>query len=224
MEAKVYNQKGKSVGAYELPSRIFEVSANPDTIHRALLTQMSNQRSPVAHTKTRGEVRGGGIKPWRQKGTGRARHGSIRSPIWVGGGVTFGPRSERSYKIKINKKEKQKALFMVLSSKAKDSEMALVEDLNLKEAKTKTMSEILKAVLAGAFGAERAKKTLIVVSKNDNNIELSARNLPMAKTVKADSLNVADLLSHKYLIMSREAVETIDQTYTKSKIKNQNVK
>ena len=146
---------------------------------------------------------------------GRARHGSIRSPIWVGGGVTFGPRSERSYKIKINKKEKQKALFMVLSSKVKDAEMALVEDLNLKEPKTKTMSEILKAVFSGAFSTERLKKTLIVVSKNDNNAELSARNLPVAKVVRADSLNVYDLLSHKYLIMSQEAVATIDQTFKK---------
>ena len=215
METKVYNQKGKSVGAYELPARIFEVPANSDTIHRALVVQTSNQRQPVAHTKTRGEVRGGGIKPWRQKGTGRARHGSIRSPIWVGGGVTFGPRSERSYKIKINKKEKQKALFMVLSSKVRDAEIALVEDLNLKEPKTKTMSEILKAVFSGAFNAERLKKTLIVVSKNDNNAELSARNLPVAKVVKADSLNIYDLLSRKYLIMSQEAAAMIEQTYKK---------
>ena len=221
METKLYNQKGKSIGVCELPDRIFEVSANPDVIHRALVAQTSNQRQPVAHTKTRGEVRGGGVKPWRQKGTGRARHGSIRSPIWVGGGVTFGPRSERSYKIKINKKEKQKALFMVLSSKVKDAEMALVEDLNLKEPKTKTMSEILKAVFSGAFSTERLKKTLIVVSKNDNNAELSARNLPVAKVVRADSLNVYDLLSHKYLIMSQEAVAVIDQTYKKSNIKNQ---
>ena len=217
METKVYNQKGKSVGAYELPARIFEVPANLDVIHRALIAQLSNQRQPVAHTKTRGEVRGGGIKPWRQKGTGRARHGSIRSPIWAGGGVTFGPRSDRSYKIKINKKEKQKALFMVLSSKVKDAEMALVENLSLSEPKTKTMSEVLKAVFSGAFKAERLKKTLIVVSKNDNNAELSARNLPVVKAVKADSLNIYDLLSHKYLIMSQEAAAVIDQTYKKTR-------
>src|SRR3989338_2658557 len=115
MQIKLYNQKGKSVGAYELPARIFEVPANPDVIHRALVAQTSNQRQPVAHTKTRGEVRGGGIKPWRQKGTGRARHGSIRSPIWVGGGGTHGPKKEKIYSKKINRKKRKGGLSMVLS-------------------------------------------------------------------------------------------------------------
>lgn len=215
METKLYNQAGKAVGVYDLPDRIFSVDVNPDVIHRALTAHMANCRQTIAHTKTRGEVRGGGAKPWKQKGTGRARHGSIRSPIWVGGGVTFGPRNEKNFKLKINKKEKQKALFMVLSSKINDSEMAVVDSLDFAEPKTKKMKEVLANIFSSAFQSDRMKKTLVVVSKNNANIALSVRNISAAKVALADSLNVYDLLTHKYLIMPKDAISIIDQTYKK---------
>src|SRR3972149_5452041 len=145
METKVYNQKGKSVGAYELPARIFEVPVNSDVIHRALVAQTSNARTPVAHTKNRGEVRGGGIKPWRQKGTGRARHGSIRSPIWIGGGVTHGPRKEKNYARAIPKNMRMKALCMALSRKLADGQVLFVDSFAFSAPKTSDAKKALSA-------------------------------------------------------------------------------
>ena len=201
-----YNIKGEKIGTAILPPEIFDVEMKADLVHQAAMAQMANRRQMVAHVKDRSEVRGGGIKPWRQKGTGRARHGSIRSPLWVGGGVTFGPQREQVFKKKINKKMKRKALFMVLTSKVKDNELILLDKLEMKEPKTKIMAEVLEKF-------KSQKSVLIVIPKSDVNIIRAARNIPYTKTIRADSLNVLDLLSFKYLLMPKEAIKVIEKTY-----------
>ena len=204
----VYNTEGKKIGIAKLPPKIFDVKMNVDLVHQAVVAQSANKRQPLANAKDKSEVRGGGRKPWRQKGTGRARHGSIRSPIWRGGGATFGPTKERVFKKKINKKMKQKALFAVLTSKHKDNELILLDKLELKEAKTKLMAEILGVLLK-----KRQKSILVVTSKKDENIIKANKNIPYTKTLQADSLNILDLLSFKYLLMPKEAIKVIKETY-----------
>src|SRR3990167_5612152 len=144
MKATVYNQEGKEVGAMELPARLFGVELNPDLVHQVMVAQLANARQILAHTKTRGEVRGGGRKPWKQKHTGRARHGSIRSPIWVGGGIVFGPRKDRNYHQKINKKVAKKALLMALSDKVANDKLVLLDSFKLDQIKTKEALTILR--------------------------------------------------------------------------------
>lgn len=146
MELKVYNQKAEEVGKIKLSEAVFGLSWNPDLVHQVMTAMRANQRKGTAHAKTRAEVRGGGRKPWRQKGTGRARHGSIRSPLWRGGGVTFGPTKEKVYSQKINKKMKRKALFVALSQKARDNEILILDDWKLKTPKTKEASAIMKSL------------------------------------------------------------------------------
>ena len=198
-----HNIKGEKIGTAILPPEIFDVEMKADLVHQAAMAQMANRRQMVAHVKNRSEVRGGGIKPWRQKGTGRARHGSIRSPLWVGGGVTFGPQREQVFKKKINKKMKRKALFMVLTSKVKDNELILLDKLEMKEPKTKIMAEVLK----------KYPSVLVAIPKKDENITRATRNIPRAKIIRADSLNILDLLSFKYLLMPKEAIKVIEKTY-----------
>ena len=151
MFIKVLNQKGKEVGETELPKEIFEVPMNPDLVHQVVLVQAANRRRKIAKTKDRSEVRGGGKKPWRQKGTGRARHGSIRSPIWRGGGVTFGPTGREVFKKRIPKKMRRKALFMVLSAKAKENLICVLDNLKIEKPKTKFMVEILEKLFLRNF-------------------------------------------------------------------------
>jgi len=207
MNTKVYNQKGEEVGEIELPKEIFEIKMNTDLVHQVVLAQMANRRQKSAKAKDRSEVRGGGRKPWRQKGTGRARHGSIRSPLWRGGGVTFGPRIEKIFKKKISKKMRRKSLFMVLSQKVKDNLLLVLDDLKIEKPKTKTMTEILnKLFLKKGSG-------LIVLSKLDKIIILSSRNIPKAQTIQARDLNVLDLLSFKYVLVSKGAIEVIKETF-----------
>ena len=146
METQVYNQTGKSVGTVSLPESIFGVPWNADLVHQVVLGMQANARTPIAHTKTRGEVRGGGRKPWKQKGTGRARHGSTRSPIWVGGGVAHGPRNDKSYAQKINKKMKAKALYTVLSEKLRKGEVLFLEEISLPKMKTKDAVAIVNSL------------------------------------------------------------------------------
>jgi len=213
MEVNIYNQNAEIVGKSDLPDSIFGVKLNSDLMHQALTAQLANARKSVAHTKDRSEVRGGGKKPWKQKGTGRARHGSIRSPIWKGGGVTFGPRKEKIYKVKINKKQKRKALFMALSSKINDKEMALLDKFEIGEVKTKKMAGILDMFSKAVWGNSRLKKTLVVLPQSDRKILLSTRNIPAAKIISADSLNIYDLLAYKYLIMPKDAIGIIEKTY-----------
>ena len=210
----IYNQEGKEVGQAELPAEIFDMPMNKDLVHQVVVAQMASARQVLAHTKDRSEVRGGGVKPWRQKGTGRARHGSIRSPIWKGGGVTFGPTKERVFAKKINKKMKRKALLMVLSSKVRDKEMVLLDKLELTQAKTKQIMEVFNN-LKTKIKKDLAKGTLIVLLTSDQKIIRAIKNIPKIKTIRADSLNVVDVLSHQYLLMLQGAVEVIEKTYLK---------
>ncbi|MDP1629250.1 MAG: 50S ribosomal protein L4 [bacterium] len=210
----VYNQNGEPAGKIELPPAIFGLKFNPDLVHQVLRAQMANSRQVSAHTKGRGEVRGGGKKPWRQKGTGRARHGSIRSPIWKGGGVTFGPTKFRNFTLKINKKMKQKALFMVLSQKRADDEIVFVDELKIGEPKTKIVASLFQ-VFKDKIKKDFTKGVLLVLPEKNENLLRAARNLPYFKTILADSLNVSDLLSFKYILIFQAAVELIKKTYSK---------
>ena len=209
MKVKVYNQKGEEVGEVELLKEIFEIKLNTDLVHQVVLAQTANQRQGSAKVKTRAEVRGGGRKPWRQKGTGRARVGSIRSPIWRGGGVTFGPTTEKVFKKRIPKKMRRKALFMVLSAKAKENLLLVLDKLEIEKPKTKAMAEVLnKLFLKKGSG-------LIVLSKMNKSVILSVKNIPKTGTIQAKDLNVLDLLSYKYLVMTKEAIKIIKDTFLK---------
>ena len=218
MLVNTYDQNRKKTGQTRLPSEIFALKMNPDLVHQVVVSQMANRRKVIAHTKDRGEVRGGGKKPWRQKGTGRARHGSIRSPLWKGGGVTFGPTKERNFKKIIPQKMRRKALFMVLSSKAKDNFLILVDKLNLEQPKTKLMAEILNKLPC------RNQSGLIALPKVDKNIITAARNLPTFNACQAKDLNVLDLLSFKYLIMPKEAIKVIKETFLNQPDTNTRIK
>ena len=204
-----HNLEGEKTGTINLPESIFGIEINNDVIYQAVNAQYANSRFHLAHTKDRGEVRGGGKKPWRQKGTGRARHGSIRSPLWRGGGVTFGPTKDENYSRKINKKIRRKALLMVLSSKVIDKELIVLDELKISEAKTKSVANIINK----NFKEEKKPHILLALSKKDNNIVKATRNIVNVKTILADSLNVIDLLSFKYLLLDKESIGVIEKTY-----------
>jgi len=206
MLVKTYDQSGKEVGQTRLPSEIFDVKVNPDLVHQVVVSQMANKRTVIASTKDRAQVRGGGKKPWRQKGTGRARHGSRRSPIWKGGGVTFGPTKERNFEKKINKKMKRKALLMVLSAKVKNNFLLVLEKLALEKPKTKIMAEVYKNLPVKG-------SSLLILPGLEKDIVRAARNIPNTATVEARNLNALDLLSFKYLIMPKEAIKVIKETF-----------
>lgn len=208
MLADTYNQQGEKVGQTRLPSEIFGVKISPDLVHQVTVSQMANRRQVLANTKGRGEVRGGGKKPWRQKGTGRARHGSIRSPLWRGGGVTFGPTKERVFKKEIPKKMRRLAAFMVLSVKLKNNQLVILDELKM-EPKTKLMRQVLQNL------PSKGASCLIALAGMDKNIILAARNLPNTKTLQAKDLNALDLLNFKYLIMPKEAVKVIKESFLK---------
>ena len=208
MKTPVYNQEGKETGQTLLPKEVFGLKISPDLIHQVAVSQMANRRQVLAHTKDREEVRGGGKKPWRQKGTGRARHGSRRSPIWKGGGVTFGPTKERVFEKKIPKKMRRKALLMVLSAKAKENLILILEKLDVKEPKTKLMEEIFKKLPVKG-------SSLIALPKIDKNIILASNNLPGVSTTEIRNLNALDLLSFKYLILPKEGIKLIKETFLK---------
>jgi len=209
MLVNTYNQNGEKIGQTRLPKEIFDVKINPDLVHQVVVCQMANQRKAIAHTKDRGEVSGGGRKPWRQKGTGRARHGSIRSPLWRHGGVTFGPTKERVFKKEIPKKMKRKALFMVLSAKVKNNLLILLEKLKLEKIKTKAMVEILNNLPC------KGKSILIALPEKDKNIILAAKNIPEVETILVKDLNALKLLSFEYLVMPKESIKIIKETFFK---------
>lgn len=207
METQVYNQKGKSVGKLNLPESLFALPWNADLVHQVVTAMQANARTPVAHTKTRGEVRGGGKKPWRQKGTGRARHGSTRSPIWKGGGITHGPRNEKSYEQKINKKMRTKALYTVLSEKLRKGQILFLEELSLKNIKTKDAVAIVKD-LSKVEGFEKmvgGKKpnTYITVPAKSEILKKSFGNIPTVEIDEVRNMNPVDLLSYRYIIISQ---------------------
>lgn len=203
MKAIILNQQGKETGETLLSKEVFDVKLNPDLVHQITVSQMANKRQNIAHAKDRGNVRGGGKKPWRQKGTGRARHGSRRSPIWKGGGVTFGPSNERNFKMVIPKKMKRKALFMVLSSKLKDNELIIVDEFK-DFSKTNELSKTIKSILQDKRG-----KVLIVTESFNKNMVSAANNISGLKMIVVNDLNVLDLLNFKYLIISKTAVKKI---------------
>ena len=200
MKIQVYNQEGKKLEELELSKSVFGVEMNSDLVHQVVVYQISNRRQKVAKVKDRSEKRGGGIKPWRQKGTGRARVGSIRSPIWRGGGATFGPRNERNYAKKINKKVRAKALAMVLSQKAKDGELILIGSLETSEIKTKEAQSILNAITK-KFKDLISRTTLVVLLERSNTTEKSFRNIKNVRLDLVQNMNILDILNHKYLII-----------------------
>jgi large subunit ribosomal protein L4 len=212
MKADVYNLNNEKVGTMELPESVFGVKWNENLVKQVLMAQLANKRSPWAHTKDRSEVRGGGKKPWRQKGTGRARHGSIRSPLWVGGGKSHGPRNERDYSQKVNKKMKRTALFSALSKKTKDGEIKVFESLMLEAPKTKFLASALNAILNRKKG-DKKFDVLLVGEGSNKNLFRASSNLQKAKAIDAQSLNVHDVLNHKNLFLDKEVVATIAKHY-----------
>lgn len=216
MEANIYNQKGEVAGKLTLPERVFAAKWRSDLVHQVVEGMRSNKRAGTADTKGRGEVSGGGKKPWKQKGTGRARHGSSRSPIWVGGGVTHGPLAEKNYKKKISKKMRAQALFSVLSRKFKDGEVLFVDTLTLSKIKTKDAVTVVEklAKASGWKDLATAKKTkaLVALHTRSESAEKSYRNIPALETSFIKNLNPLEVLNHKYLIIENpeESVKFLD--------------
>lgn len=209
MKVAVYNKEGKKLEEISLPKEIFDVKLNSDLLHQIIVSQMANRRQITAHSKDRSEVRGGGKKPWRQKGTGRARHGSIRSPLWRGGGITFGPRKERVFEKDIPKKMRRKALFMVLSEKAKGSLLVVLDKIQIDKPKTKEIAKTLNKLPC------KENSCLIALQEYDKKIFLSARNIKKTNIVEARNLNVIDLMSSKYLLMEKDTIKTLEKTFLK---------
>lgn len=199
----VYDITGAQTGEIELSDAVFGVEMNTSLVHQAVVRQLANQRLGTAATKTRGMVRGGGRKPWRQKGTGRARAGTIRSPLWVGGGTVFGPHP-RSYAQAMPRKARRLAIKCALSAKVRDHELIVVENLALAEAKTKKMVEALRNLQAAA-------KALIILPQRDDTVERSARNIPGVKTITTLGLNVHDILGHGSVVLTKDAVARIEE-------------
>lgn len=210
MEAIVYNQKGEKLNAVNLPESVFGLKMNPDLVYQVAVTQAANRRRITAHTKDRGEVSGGGKKPWRQKGTGRSRHGSNRSPIWRHGGVVFGPRNDKVYGGKINKKMRRKALAMVLSAKASGGMMVLVDKIEFDVPKTKVMAQMLEAIKKVNENFKTGK-VLVVLPEFEKNAVLSGRNIPGAEMIEAAKLNTLDLLNAKCLLLPSAAVKVVER-------------
>ena len=201
----VYNIEGKKVSDIELADSVFGIEPNENIVHSVLKNYLANQRQGTQSTKTRAEVSGGGKKPWRQKGTGRARQGSIRAPQWIKGGIALGPKP-RSYKYSVNKKEKRLAIKSVLSSKVLEKELTVVDKLELKEIKTKSMVKALSALKVEG-------KTLIILPENNKNVVMSARNIEGVKTISANNINIFDLLKYSNLILPVDTVKKLEEVY-----------
>lgn len=200
----VYNMEGKEVDKIELNDSIFGVEINEHLVHMAVLQQLANKRQGTQKAKTRSEVRGGGRKPWRQKGTGHARQGSTRSPQWTGGGVVFAP-THRDYSFKLNKKEKRAALKSALTSRVVENKFVVVDELKLDEIKTKKFVEVLKNL--------NVEKALVVLNDMDEKVIASAANIPTVKTTQTNELNVFDVLKYDTVVVTKAAVATIEEVY-----------
>ncbi|MDI9476403.1 MAG: 50S ribosomal protein L4 [Natronincolaceae bacterium] len=201
----IYNISGDQVGEIELSDNVFGIEVNEYALHEAVKNQLANKRQGTQSTKTRAEVRGGGKKPWRQKGTGRARVGSIRSPIWIGGGVTFAPKP-RDYSYKLPKRVRKLAMKSALTSKVNNDEIIVLDKLNIWAPKTKEMANILKNL-----GID--KKALIVINGKDEAVIKSARNIPGIKTTSVNTLNVYDILKYDKFIITKDAVQKVEEVY-----------
>lgn len=216
MEATIYNTKGTESGKIKLSEKAFALPWNADLVHQVMVSMMSNARQPIAHTKTRGEVRGGGKKPWRQKGTGRARHGSSRSPIWVGGGVAHGPRNDKNYARKVNKNTKSKAFFTVLSKKWNDGEIIFVDSLSFSVPKTAEAKAVLvglsKAKGFETLSTKRKNAAFIAIGTKDINVEKSFKNIGSVVVDEARNLNMLDLLNTKFIVIENptEAMKILE--------------
>ncbi len=221
MKAKIYNSKGKESGDITLPEEVFGLNWNADLVHEVLTSLATNARTPIAHTKDRGEVRGGGKKPWQQKGTGRARHGSSRSPIWVGGGVAHGPRNEKNFDRKVNKKVKSKALATILSAKLRDGEIIFVDTFSISAPKTKDAVSVLSSIGAitgfEKFSKKKSNAALITIAGKDVNISKSFANVGKVMVTEARNLNPIDLMKYKYLVIENpeKSVEVIKSRLVK---------
>lgn len=203
LKQSLLNSTGEKAGTITLPENIFARSFSPKSLSEAAVALRKNARLAKAHAKDRSERRGGGRKPWRQKGTGRARHGSIRSPIWRGGGVTHGPTKERNYQAKVNKKAKDNALSMALSEKLKDQEIIFVEDIKIESPKTKLLAPLVKKIVA------KPASTLLVLTKIPTNLKRASHNLPRVGVLEAKNINLLDVLRHKYIVFTKEAIEEV---------------
>ena len=201
----LFNKEANKVGEIQLNDQIFAVEVNTDAIHQVVVAQLANKRQGTQSAKTRAEVRGGGIKPWRQKGTGRARQGSIRAPQWIKGGIALGPKP-RSYKYRVNKKEKQLAIKSLLSSKVLENDLVVVDKFDFKEIKTKQMAVAMKNLKV-------EDKALVVIPEKNENVQKSTRNLEGVRTSSVATLNVFDLLKHKKLVLTVDAVKKIEEVY-----------
>lgn len=217
MKTDIYNQNGEKAGSIELPEEIFDLPWNPDLVHQVAVAMQANQRKGTAHTKGRGEVRGGGRKPWRQKGTGRARHGSIRSPIWRGGGVTFGPTKEKIYAQKINDKMRKKALLTALSQKARDKEVLVLEELDIKEPKTKEAAAIIKSLAKiknfEAMTVKKKNAALFLLTDKIEKIMRGFRNIPGVNVIEARNINLLDVLSYKFIIFPKNLIKKAQEIW-----------
>ena len=200
----VFNMEGNEVGTMELNDAIFGAKVNEHLVHLAVVSQLANKRQGTQKAKTRSEVSGGGRKPWRQKGTGHARQGSTRAPQWTGGGMVFAP-VPRDYTIRLNKKEKKAALKSVLTSKVQENKFIVVDELKFDEIKTKAMKNVLANL--------KADKALVILNDNDQNVVLSARNIEGVETALTNTINVFDLLKHNTVVVTKAAVETIEEVY-----------
>ena len=200
----VYNMEGNEVGTMELNDAVFGVEINEHLVHLAVVRQLANNRQGTKKAKTRSEVSGGGRKPWRQKGTGHARQGSIRAPQWTGGGVVFAP-VPRDYEVKMNKKERRAALKSALTSKVQENKLVVVDSLALAEAKTKEMQKVLTNL--------KADKALVVTADDDQKVVLSARNIADVQTATVNTINVYDVMKHNTVVVTKDAVASIEEVY-----------
>lgn len=219
VKTNVYNQNGEIVSELKLSDKVFAVKINEDLIHQAMVTQSANERQVLAHTKTKAEVRGGGKKPWKQKGTGRARAGSSRSPIWIGGGVTFGPRKDRNFSKKINKKMKQKAITMIFTDRLAENNLAVVDNIEMKEFSTKRFNDFVKKienVFPNENKTKKSKRSILFVNDiKDEKVVLSSRNLVGFDIINLENINIIDLLKYKNLVITESAIKNINDRYSK---------
>ena len=203
-KVSVYNMEGKEVGSMELNDAVFGVEVNEHLVHMAVVQQLANNRQGTQKAKTRSEVRGGGRKPWRQKGTGHARQGSTRAPQWTGGGVVFAP-TPRDYSFKMNRKEKRAALKSALTSRVQENKLIVVDELKFDEIKTKKFAEVLKNL--------NLDKALVVLNENDEKVVMSAKNIPTVKTTRINTINVYDVLKYNTVVLTKAAAESIEEVY-----------
>ena len=218
MKLPLYTIEGKKKGSVAVPDELFAVSVHPDLLHQSVVTARANLRIPLAHVKDRSEVRGGGRKPWRQKGTGQARHGSIRSPLWRGGGVTFGPSNRRVFSKDLPKKMRRKALFGALSSKASEGNVSVVESFSFPEIKTSSGAALLAAL------SLKCPRVLLWGNADDKEFSRVFRNIPRVTARKIDNIAILDILNHAHILFSRSALQTLMNTYGSPKLVQQKEK